>query len=106
VFQREILRLARDPEKLRDQTTDIFYEIDEGSITVQDDEASLCATLYLACDDNESIAPQLDLKMHFYEDGIVRTLITNPNENPRFRISQEENLVVEDQNLIPVTNLS
>jgi hypothetical protein len=45
------------------------------------------------------LATQLDLTLSFYQDGIVRVLIGEPNSD-RFRISQY-GISVEDEQLIP-----
>ena len=87
------------------------YTLDASTIQINDSEASLNARLTKtsgskAQPEEESFghAGELDLTLWFYQNGIMRALIQEPDSD-RFRISQEE-LAVADSQLEPVTSLS
>jgi hypothetical protein len=83
---------------------DFFYSLDPHSVFVDNATGSLTAILNLNCvDASNSVESKLDLSMWFYQNGIMRTLIEEP-ESKRFRISQE-GLPVVDEQLIPVSDL-
>ncbi len=77
------------------------YILDASKILINDSDASITARLRV---NQESQYEELDLKMWFYQNGIMRTLIQEPSST-RFRIS-EENLPVVDEQLIPASNLT
>lgn len=79
--------------------TDVYYSMDKESFTIKETEGVIEATLNLASPSDGTIAQTLDLTMTVYQNGILRLLIEEPDVK-RFRISQEDLPVVDDQ-LIP-----
>ena len=59
------------------------------------------AKLNLGCKTDGKAAQQLDLTLSFYQNGILRVLLEEPNGN-RFRISQESLQPVVEEQLRPV----
>ena len=55
----------------------------------------------LGCETDGKAAQQLDLTLSFYQNGILRVLIEEPDGN-RFRISQESLQPVVEEQLKPV----
>ena len=85
--------------------SDLYYSVNPSSIAVNDAYGSLTAQLNFACaGDSGDYASVLNLRMTFYQNGIMRTLIEEPGST-RFRIS-EEGLPVSEEQLIAVTDLS
>jgi len=85
-------------------TADLFYRVDPSSIQVHDANASITAVLNLNTTDSGLLAQTLNLRLTFYQNGIMRTFIDEPG-NTRFKISDSGLPVVEEQ-LDPVENLS
>lgn len=84
---------------------DLYYSVNPSSVVVNDDYGALTAQLNFACaGDSGDFASTLNLRMTFYQNGIMRTLIEEPGST-RFKISEEGLPVVEEQ-LIPVSDLS
>jgi hypothetical protein len=87
-----------------DGAADLFYRVDPSSIQVHDAYASITAVLNLNTMDSGDLAQTLNLRLTFYQNGIMRALIGEPG-NTRFKISETGLPVVEEQ-LYPVENLS
>ena len=78
------------------QAIDFYYSLDPTTIAFNNTAGSITAKLNLACSDpTQEIAPELDLTLWFYQNGIMRTLLEEP-DSTRFRISQEGLPVVEE----------
>ena len=72
----------QDPEK-----EDFYYAVSPESIQIDDSEGQISATLLLNCDDETGeVAAELDLKLWFYQNGILRAKIEEP-ASERFRVS-------------------
>jgi hypothetical protein len=87
-----------------ESAADLFYRVDPSSIQIHDAYASITAVLNLNTMDSGDLAQTLNLRLTFYQNGIMRTLIGEPG-NTRFKISESGLPVVEEQ-LYPVENLS
>jgi hypothetical protein len=74
---------------------DFYYSLDQESIEVDDTRGSISAKLNLACSDSGEISPELDLTLWFYQNGIMRAFLEEP-QSGRFRISDEGLPVVEE----------
>jgi hypothetical protein len=75
--------------------SDFYYSLDETSILIDDGLGSISARLNLACTDiSDEISTELDLKIRFYQNGIMRAVIEEPNSG-RFKISEDDLPVVE-----------
>ena len=91
-------RQFKDNSELR-ANSDVYYSMDKDSFTVNETDGVIEATLNLASLTDGSVAQSLDLTVNVYQNGILRILIEEPGVK-RFRISQEDLPVVDDQ-LIP-----
>ena len=76
--------------------SDVYYSVNADSVTFEEAKGTISAELNLASSSDGSIAQSLMLTLTVYKDGILRMLIEEP-EVKRFRISQEELPVVDDQ---------
>ena len=76
--------------------SDVYYAIDYKSVTVDVENNVIKAPLNLASSSDGMIAQTLDLTLTVYQNGIMRMLVEEPGVK-RFRISQEDLPVVEDQ---------
>ncbi len=84
---------------------DLYYSVNPSSVVVHDEYGALTAQLNFACaGDSGDFASTLNLKMTFYQNGIMRALIEEPGST-RFKISEEGLPVVEEQ-LLPIADLS
>ena len=75
--------------------SDLFYSLDPSSIAINDEFGYLSAQLNFFSNDSGDFASVLNLRMTFYQNGIMRTLIEEPGST-RFRISAEGLPVEED----------
>ena len=73
--------------------SDLSYSIDPDSIIAKD--GTLKAKLAIDCGQPGYLAPELDLTLNFYQNGIMRAEIDTPRHD-RFQISQEGLPVVWD----------
>ncbi len=86
------LHLNREFTKKLDQSsnylpTDFYYSVDPATVVVNDEESSITARLNLSCNDyTQEISTELDLTLWFYQNGIMRALLEEPDSG-RFRIS-------------------
>ena len=83
----------RDTEQQR-SNADLQYYV--ASHEFNDEEGSIEMDLQMQCEDTGYLASKLTAKMWFYQNGIARVVIGEP-DNTRFQISQEELPVVWDQ---------
>lgn len=88
-FEKDIF--GTDPNS----TSDLFYSLDPSSIAINDEFGYLSAQLSFSSNDSGDFASVLNLRMTFYQNGIMRTLIEEP-DSTRFRISAEGLPVEED----------
>lgn len=88
-------RQFMDNPELR-ANSDVYYSMDKDSFTISEKEGLINATLNLASPSDGTVAQTLDLTVNVYQNGILRVLIEEPGVK-RFRISQEDLPVVEEQ---------
>mmetsp|Transcript_6459 Transcript_6459/g.8669 ORF Transcript_6459/g.8669 Transcript_6459/m.8669 type:complete len:151 (+) Transcript_6459:3-455(+) len=80
-----------------------YYTIDSSSVDIATagDKGQITATLTLASQTDGKAAQTLNLTLSFYQNGIMRMLMEEPNGN-RFRISQEDVQPVVEAQLAPI----
>ena len=76
--------------------SDVYYSINADSVTYEQAKGTINAQLTLASESDGSVAQTLDLTLNVYQNGILRMLLEEPAVK-RFRISQEDLPVVEEQ---------
>lgn len=88
---------------------DFNYSIDPDSVLISNDSGCITSDLIYSSWTTDgdttggSIASQLTLKMCFYQNGIMRVIIDEPNSE-RFKISDSD-LPVNEEQLISFKNL-
>ena len=88
-----------DHTELRSQS-DVYYSVEADSIVVSPTEGLVTANLALASPSDGTVAQTLDLTLSFYQNGILRVLLEEP-EVKRFRIAKDDLAPVVDEQLIP-----
>ena len=76
--------------KLRGEGDDIYYQVLQPTIEFDNTLGTITGKLQLGPDcigDTSELAPQLDMTVTIYQNGITRVLIEEPGVD-RFRISQ------------------
>ena len=84
--------------KLAGEGDDIYYSVFKDTMEFDNTNGILHVQMQLGYDcigDTSHLAKNLDMKLYFYQNGIVRGLIQEPNVK-RFRISQQDLPVVDE----------
>ena len=79
--------------------SDVYYSVDQTSVTGDYKSGKVTATLNLASKSDGTVSQSLDMTLTFYQNGIIRMLMTEPGVE-RFRISQEAVQPVVDEQLV------
>ena len=76
----------------------VYYSVEKSTVSLDKaSEGVVTASLNLASETDGKIAQTLNLTLTFYQNGMMRTLIEEPNTK-RFRISQDDlEPIVESQ---------
>ena len=77
------------------------YSASSAQVVTKGDESKVGFTLNLGCTDNGYMATELNVELYFYQNGIMRAHIDQP-DSTRFRISQED-LPIEWSQLKPLS---
>ena len=73
-----------------------YYSIPVDTVKIDATNGKITAELNLASESDGAAAQKLDLTLNIYQNGILRMLLEEPGHE-RFRISQEDLPVVEEQ---------
>ena len=73
-----------------------YYSIPVDTVKIDATNGKITAELNLASQTDGAAAQKLDLTLSIYQNGILRMLVEEPGHE-RFRISQEDLPVVEEQ---------
>ena len=71
----------------QDETPDLFYFCEHCTPDFDNEDTAISFPLQMGCDNTDYLAANLTFKMWFYQDGIARIVIGEP-DNDRFQISQ------------------